>query len=165
MAAGPLTIVVMGVSGSGKSTVGRAVADRLGWRYVEGDDLHPPANVEKMRSGQPLTDDDRWPWLDWVADAIREQDVDTVFTCSALKRSYRDRLRNSNPGVRFAFLAVAEDVLRERLEQRAGHYMPPSLLASQLQALEPLEPDEPGLTVTGSGDPNQAAERIGDVLA
>ena len=165
MAAGPLTIVVMGVSGSGKSTVGRAVADRLGWRYVEGDDLHPPANVEKMRSGQPLTDDDRWPWLDRVADAIREQDVDTVFTCSALKRSYRDRLRNSNPGVRFAFLAVAEDVLRERLEQRAGHYMPPSLLASQLQALEPLEPDEPGLTVTGSGDPNQAAERIGDVLA
>lgn len=143
----------------------RAVAERLGWDYVEGDDLHPPANVEKMRSGHPLTDADRWPWLDRVAAIIAAQDANTVLTCSALKRSYRDRLRADNPGVRFASLVVPEEVLRDRLAARTGHYLPPSLLTSQLQALEPLEPDEPGVTVPGSGDPQDAAALIIEALA
>ncbi|MEO6204165.1 MAG: gluconokinase [Mycobacteriales bacterium] len=165
MAVAPLTIVVMGVSGSGKSTVARAVAERLGWDDVEGDDLHPPSNVEKMRSGHPLTDADRWPWLDRVAAVIAAQATNTVLACSALKRSYRDLLRAGNPGVRFACLVVPEDVLRERLAQRTGHYMSAELLTSQLQALEPLDPDEPGVTVPGSGDPQDAAALIIEALA
>ncbi len=165
MAPTPLTVVVMGVSGSGKSTVARAVAKRLGADYVEGDDLHPQRNVDKMRSGQPLTDADRAPWLDRIATTISAQETDTVLTCSALKRAYRDRLRRDNPGLSFAFLAVAEDILRDRLAHRTGHYMPPSLLTSQLQTLEPLEPDEPGVTVSGSDDPADAAALIVDALA
>ena len=165
MATAPLTIVVMGVSGSGKSTVARAVADQLGWDYVEGDELHPPANIAKMRSGHPLDDADRAPWLDRVAGVIAAQEDDAVLTCSALKRAYRDRLRAASDGVRFAFLSVREDVLRDRLAHRTGHYMPPALLDSQLTALEPLGLDERGVTVTGSGDPKDAAQRIVDALA
>ena len=165
MAAAPQTIVVMGVSGSGKSTVARAVAERLGWDYVEGDDLHPRANVDKMRAGHPLDDADRWPWLDRVAEVIAAQQADVVLTCSALKRAYRDRLRAASDGVSYAFLSVGEDVLRDRLAHRTGHYMPATLLDSQLAALEPLGPDERGVTVTGSGDPQDAAQRIIDALA
>ncbi len=165
MAAAPQTIVVMGVSGSGKSTVARAVAERLGWAYVEGDDLHPLANVAKMRAGHPLDDADRWPWLDRVAQVIADQDDDLVLTCSALKRTYRDRLRAASASASFAFLSVSADVLRDRLADRTGHYMPPELLDSQLAALEPLADDERGLTVTGSGDPADAAQRIVDTLA
>lgn len=153
----------MGVSGSGKSTVARAAAERLGWGYVEGDDLHPAANVARMRAGQPLTDADRAPWLDRIAETIAAR-APVVVTCSALKRSYRDRLRRDNPGLQFAFLDVPEPVLRDRLARRTGHYMPASLLDSQLATLEPLAPDEPGLTLPGDGEPASAADRIARAL-
>lgn len=145
----------MGVSGSGKTTVAQELARRLGTHVVEGDDLHPPANVAKMRAGHPLDDADRWPWLDRVAAEIgagEQADQTRVLTCSALKRSYRDRLRAGHPSVWFAHVAVRPAVLRARLAARTGHYMPPSLLDSQLAILEPLGADEPGVTIDGDGD-------------
>src|SRR5919107_184607 len=135
------SIVVMGVSGSGKSTVAEGLVERLGWEFAEGDDFHPPANVEKMRSGIPLDDDDRWPWLRTLAAWIGEHEQagrSVVVTCSALKRSYRDLLRDGHPSVWFAHVTVDPDLLRERIEKRTGHYMPSSLLDSQLDTLEPL---------------------------
>ena len=122
-------LVLMGVSGCGKSTVAGLLAGQLGWDFQEGDDLHSAENVEKMASGQPLTDDDRWPWLDAVASWIREHDfagIPGIITCSALKRSYRDRLRG--PHVVFVYLAVTSDDNRNRLSARKNHYMPSSLL-------------------------------------
>jgi gluconokinase len=151
-------IVVMGVSGAGKSTVGRAIADAMGWDFAEGDDFHPAANVEKMASGHPLTDDDRWPWLrtigDWLS-AHESAGTSAVVTCSALRRRYRDLLREGRPDVRFCHVEADSAVLQERLERRQGHYMPPSLLPSQLATLEPLEPDEPGVSVSVVGDPDE----------
>lgn len=155
----------MGVSGSGKSSVARALVARTGWAFVEGDDLHPPDNIAKMRAGRPLTDADRWPWLDRVAQVLRDTTSDTVLTCSALKRAYRDRLRQACPDLVFALLAVDEETLRARLEQRQGHFLPPSLLTSQLATLEALERDEAGLTVTGAAGPDDAAEQILRALA
>ena len=136
---GTTSIVVMGVSGSGKSTVADGLVQRLGWEFAEGDELHPPANVEKMRSGQPLDDEDRWPWLRRVAAWIGEREQSgrsVVVTCSALKRSYRDVLRDGHPSVWFAHVTVDPALLRERMEHRSGHYMPASLLDSQFAALE-----------------------------
>src|SRR5579884_1235439 len=130
-----MIVVVMGVSGAGKTTVGRALAAALGWPFVDADDLHPAANVEKMRRGQPLDDADRAPWLAAVASTIRSM-RDGVVACSALKRAYRDLLRVRDD-VRFVYLAVDEKVLAARLAARQGHYMPPSLLPSQLATLEP----------------------------
>jgi gluconokinase len=127
-------VVVMGVSGAGKSTAGRALADALGYPFLEGDDLHPAANVAKMASGVPLDDDDRAPWLDAIAAQLRAM-PDGVVACSALKAAYRARLR-VRPDVRFVLLDVPEAELERRLRARKGHYMPPSLLASQLQTLE-----------------------------
>jgi gluconokinase len=142
-----ITIVVMGVAGTGKTTVGRGLADRLGWPFEEGDELHPPANVEKMRSGVPLDDEDRWPWLhrvaDWIGDCERNG-LNGVVTCSALKRSYRDLLRYGHPSVRFCHLTAPRDLLSARLAARGSHFMPESLLDSQLRALEALGDDEPG---------------------
>jgi gluconokinase len=154
---GPPTtsIVVMGVSGSGKSTVAAGLVERLGWDFAEGDDFHPPENVEKMRSGHPLTDEDRWPWLRRIADWIGEQERagrSCIVTSSALKRSYRDLLRDGHPSVWFAYVAVDAELIRERMEHRSGHYMPVSLLDSQLATLEPLQDDEPGDRVSGAGD-------------
>jgi gluconokinase len=149
-----MIVVVMGVSGSGKTTLGRGIAARLHWSFQEGDDLHPAANVAKMSRGQPLTDDDRWPWLERLAawmDARLAAEESGVLTCSALHRSYRDFLREGRPEVRFAHVTVDPESLGARLERRTGHYMPASLLASQLAALEPLQPDEPGVTVLGEG--------------
>jgi gluconokinase len=157
----PVFVVVMGVSGSGKTTLGRAIAERLQWRFQEGDELHPRANVEKMSRGEPLSDDDRRPWLDaigeWLDDRSRAGE-NAVLTCSALRHSYRDRLRAGRPGLRFCHVDVPEATLRGRLEHRRGHYMPASLLPSQLATLEPLADDEPGVVVSADGDPD-------DVLA
>jgi gluconokinase len=143
-----VTIVVMGVSGSGKSSVLQALAVLLpGAATAEGDDFHPAANVAKMRSGHPLDDADRWPWLDAIARWIGEQEaasLDAIVTCSALRRSYRKRLRNGHRSVWFAHLVAPRQVLAERMATRHGHFMPAALLDSQLETLEDLGPDEPG---------------------
>ncbi len=160
---GTTSIVVMGVSGSGKSTVADGLVQRLGWEFAEGDELHPPANVEKMRSGQPLDDEDRWPWLRRVAAWIGEREQSgrsVVVTCSALKRSYRDVLRDGHPSVWFAHVTVDPALLRERMEHRSGHYMPASLLDSQLALLEPLQDDEPGASISGAGAPDVVVDEL-----
>src|SRR5690606_32261016 len=143
---GFMRVVVMGVTGSGKTTVAKAIADARGLDFVDGDDLHPPANVAKMSAGVPLTDDDRWPWLDAVGTWLQAR-PDAVVACSALKRDYRDRLRESAAGVVFVHLAAPQSVLTERVERRLveeGHFAGPDLLASQFEALQPLGFDEPG---------------------
>ena len=155
-------IVVMGVSGSGKSTLAHGLASALGCEFAEGDDFHPEANVRKMRAGVPLTDDDRWPWLDALAGWIesREQAGEpAVVTCSALRRSYRDRLRRNAPHVRFLHVSAPPEVIHDRIERRTDHFMPASLLTSQLAGLEPLEPDEPGVAVTNEGTPDEVLDR------
>jgi len=141
-------IVVMGVSGSGKSTVGAALAEALGLPFADADALHPAENVARMAAGVPLTDDDRWPWLDAVGVALAEaRETGMVMACSALRRVYRDRILAMAPSARFALLEVPRDVLEARMEQRPDHFMPASLLDSQMAALEPLGADEPGVTV------------------
>lgn len=159
----PRSIVVMGISGSGKTTVGRALADRLGWEFGEADDHHPAANVEKMSAGIPLDDDDRHPWLvelqDWIGERQRAGRP-AVLACSALKRSYRDILRTGNEAICFVHVAVPRAVLEARLSTRTGHYMPASLLDSQLGALEPLEEDEGGHTLPGTEDPADVVDEI-----
>ncbi len=145
------TVVVMGVSGSGKSTLGRALADRLGWAFVEGDDQHPPANIAKMAAGIPLTDEDRVPFLTNVADAMAvAAGTGVIATCSALKRSYRDLIRD-RVGAPIAFVMAVLDkaALQERMQHREGHFMPPSLLDSQLATLETPEADEHPIFVDG----------------
>lgn len=137
-----LRIIVMGVSGCGKTSVGEALAARLGIPFEDGDDLHPRANVEKMRSGRPLDDDDRWPWLDAVGRRLGDA-APLVIGCSALKRAYRDRIRARAGGaVTFVHLAGDKALISARMAARTGHYMPPSLLDSQFAALEPPGPDE-----------------------
>jgi gluconokinase len=160
---GTTTVVVMGVSGSGKSTVAAGLVDRLGCDFAEGDDFHPPANVAKMRAGTPLDDEDRWPWLRTLAAWIGEHEQagrSVVVTCSALKRSYRDLLRDGHPSVWFAHVTVDPDLLRQRVQKRSGHYMPPSLLDSQLATLEPLQDDEPGASISGAGTPDAVVEKL-----
>lgn len=160
---GTTTIIVMGVSGSGKSTVAATLVDRLGWEFAEGDDFHPAANVEKMRAGHPLDDDDRWPWLRSLAASIGEHEKagrNVVVTCSALKRSYRDLLRDGHPSVWFAHVTATPELIHERIEHRTGHYMPASLLDSQLATLEPLADDEPGARVSGAGSPPSVVDEL-----
>ncbi len=140
-------IVVMGASGCGKSTVGRALAERLGRPFVDADDLHPAANVAKMAAGRPLDDEDRVPWLIDVGTWLAGQPSGGVAACSALRRSYRDLLRSRAPMTVFLHLAGDQAVLEERVSGRAGHFMPAALVASQLAALEPLGDDEAGLAV------------------
>lgn len=144
-----MVIVVMGVSGCGKSFVGGALADTMGWDFKDGDDLHPPANIEKMRSGLPLDDADRSPWLDRVAAWISDEHLagrSGIVACSALKRRYRDRLREVDGALRFVFLDVPVPVLYRRLEHRQ-HFMPSRLLDSQLETLERPGADEHVLTI------------------
>ena len=153
--------VVMGVSGSGKTTVGEIIAERLGWTYAEGDSLHPPENVAKMASGHALDDADRWPWLQRVRDWIDEQVAagrSGVVTCSALKRSYRDLLSKDRPEVVFVHLVGTAEQITERLVPRHGHFMPAALLDSQFHDLQPLGPDENGIEVDVAG----TAESIAD---
>jgi gluconokinase len=162
------SIVVMGVSGSGKSTVAAGLADRLGWEFAEGDDFHPAENVAKMRAGTPLDDDDRWPWLRRLAAWIGEQEQagrSVVVTCSALKRTYRDLLREGHPSVWFAHVTVDAELLRDRVAHRTGHYMPPALLDSQLATLQPLGDDEPGADISGAGAPDAVVEELLGTLA
>ncbi len=130
-----MVVIVMGVAGSGKTTIGRLLAAQMGWDFLDADDFHPASNVEKMRRGIPLTDADRDPWLEVLAARIRAQGRSAVLACSALKESYRDRL-GVNPSVRFVHLTGDPDVVRRRLEKRQGHYAHADLLASQLAALE-----------------------------
>lgn len=154
-------VVVMGVSGSGKSTIGQRLADRLGLAFIDGDDLHPAANVAKMTAGIPLTDEDRAPWLEAVGgvlDANRASGL--VVACSALRRAYRDLIERTAPGVFFVHLDVDAATLTERMTSRPGHFMPVALLASQLATLEPLEPDEPGTTIPAALDPDTIVDEV-----
>jgi gluconokinase len=154
-------LVLMGVSGCGKSTVAGLLAGQLGWDLAEGDDLHPLANVEKMAAGHPLDDADRWPWLDKVAAWIREHTSvgrPGLITCSALNKSYRDVLRGDQ--VVFVYLAGTREEIARRLAVRHGHYMPASLLDSQFAALQPPTPDERAITVMVSASPGEEATEI-----
>lgn len=167
MSTSTITVVVMGVSGSGKTTVARRLGVLLGWPFAEGDEFHPPANVAKMSSGTPLTDEDRVPWLEAVARWVGEQESagrSTVVACSALKRAYRDALRRDHRSIWFVHVSAGPATLQRRLETRDDHYMPASLLASQLETLQPLEPDEPGVTISGEGSPDDVAARAIDAL-
>lgn len=155
-----ISLVVMGVSGSGKSTIGRAVADALSAPFVDGDDLHPAVNVAKMSAGIPLTDADREPWLRTVGRTLAAGgEAGMVVACSALKRSYRDLIRSEAPGTVFAELDGAPELLAERMV-RPGHFMPASLLDSQLATLEPLQPDEAGLRLDVAEPPAELVAAI-----
>ncbi|MBD3781338.1 MAG: gluconokinase [Micrococcales bacterium] len=158
----PDVVVVMGVSGCGKSTVAKGLSTVLGWEFAEGDAFHPEANVEKMRGGHALTDEDRWPWLRAIGEWISGKEAageSAVVTCSALRRVYRDLLREGRPHVRFLHVTADTDVIRDRMEHRPGHYMPSSLLDSQLATLEPLEDDEPGVAISNEGTAAQVLDR------
>lgn len=155
-------VVVMGVSGVGKSTFAKGLSALMRWPFVEGDALHPEANLAKMSSGQPLTDEDRWPWLraigEWISQEIAAGRSGVV-TCSALRRAYRDLLREGRPEVVFCHLVAVEDLIANRIGARQGHFMPPSLLHSQYDTLEPLEPDEPGVEVSVDGSADEVLAR------
>jgi gluconokinase len=140
-------IVVMGVSGSGKSTVGAALAQRLRVPFADADDFHPPANIAKMIAGQPLDDDDRYPWLEAIGAWLAGHCDGGVMSCSALKRKYRDQLRRHCPTVEFLHLSGTPQTIAARQASRPGHFMPASLLASQFATLEPLQSDERGITI------------------
>lgn len=159
----PLVLVVMGVSGSGKSTVAAMLAGRLGWAFGDGDDFHPPANVAKMRGGTPLTDEDRKPWLRAIAawiDAARATGRPGVVVCSALRRAYRDVLLAGRPDVRLVFLHGDEALIHERQAARPHHYMPAGLVRSQFETLEPPGPDEDALAVSVQARPGEIVDAI-----
>ena len=155
-------LVFMGVSGAGKSTAARAVQQRLGWDLAEGDDFHPAPNVAKMSAGRPLGDEDRWPWLESLAAWTREHDgagTPTLMACSALKRSYRDVLRRGGEHTFFVHLHGDKGMMLERMGGRE-HFMPPSLLESQLDTLEPLADDEDGMVVDPAVPPDRLAAMV-----
>ena len=158
-----MIVVLSGVPGSGKTTVGESLARRLAWPFTDGDSLHPAANIAKMRAGVPLTDEDRWPWLAAVAAVIDERIAagqSAVVACSALKRSYRDLLLAGRPAVRMVFLDVDRDLLAARLAARHGHFFRADLLASQLADLENPQPAERILVLPAVGTPEQIAQQI-----
>ena len=157
-----MIVIVFGVSGAAKTTIGKLLAEQLGWRFYEGDDFHPRANIEKMRSGRPLTDEDRWPWLERLREQITRSIAakeNAVLACSALKRAYRDRLRVSDD-VKFVFLRGDYALVAEQLRQRRGHFMNPELLRSQFADLEQPEPDEDVLTSELGRTPQELVEEI-----
>ena len=155
-------LVIMGVAGSGKTTLADLLDDRLGRLYAEADEFHPQANIDKMAAGTPLTDEDRWPWLDAIRDWLTEQTRagrSAIVTCSALKRVYRDVLRQAEGRVRFVHLTAPPTLLEDRMAHREGHFMPTTLLPSQLATLEPLDPDEDGVSVVVDVPPEEVADR------
>jgi gluconokinase len=154
----------MGVSGSGKTTVGEELASRLGWRYADADQFHPPSNIAKMSAGHPLTDEDRWPWLKAIAaeiDRVRAAGNHLVVGCSALKRAYRDILVHGRDDVRLIYLEGTQALIADRLNERKGHFMPPGLLTSQFKTLEPPTPDERPIKVSIDAT---AHEIVDDIL-
>lgn len=159
----PHAIIVMGVSGVGKTTVAEALAKRLGWDFADADVFHPPANVEKMRNGTPLTDADRWPWLKRIAEEIarqREAGKSIVIACSALKRAYRDILKDGQEDVRLVYLKGDHDLIMSRLRMRRGHYFPARLLDSQFAALEEPHTSERALVVAVEKDVEAIVDEI-----
>jgi gluconokinase len=159
----PIVLVFMGVSGSGKTTVAEILAGRLGWAFNEGDVLHPQTNLEKMASGHPLTDADRWSWLARVTDWINERldaGENGIITCSALKRSYRDLINRRGSGVLFVYLEGSEETIAARLAARHGHFMPPSLLDSQFADLQEPASDEPAVRVDIGAPPGAIVQEI-----
>ena len=156
-------LVLMGVSGCGKTTAALNLHNALGWPVAEADDFHPKVNIDKMSRGVALTDEDRWPWLesmrDWMSERATE-DVKTIVTCSALKRSYRDLLSGAQGRVFFIHLLAQPDEIQERMTHREGHFMPSSLLPSQFATLEPLSDDEDGVTVVSRATPEETFEAI-----
>lgn len=150
----------MGVSGSGKSTVGAALAWRLGVPFADADAIHPEANIAKMAAGTPLTDDDRYPWLEAVGQWLADHQDGGVMSCSALKRGYRDTLRSQCPGIEFLHLAGAVDLIARRQAGRPGHFMPSVLVKSQFDTLEPLAADEPGLAVDVAASVESIVDRF-----
>ena len=164
----PGILVLMGVSGSGKSTVAKELQRVLGWPFQEGDDLHPPANVEKMRLGQPLDDEDRLPWLQACAHWIDGQlaaNQPGIITCSNLKRAYRDITIDSRPGVDLVYLKGDEHVIQKRLRERVHRYMPPTLLGSQFETLEEPGPDEHPITIIVHGPVGETVLQLLEKLA
>ncbi|MFF6878858.1 MULTISPECIES: gluconokinase, GntK/IdnK-type [unclassified Streptomyces] len=161
----PHVVVVMGVAGTGKTTIGPLLAARLGVPYAEGDDFHPQANIDKMSAGTPLTDEDRLPWLDAIGTwAHGRAGHGGVVSCSALKRSYRDRLRAAAPGVVFVHLTGDRALIEDRMSHRQGHFMPTALLDSQFATLQPLAADEAGVGVDVAGGPEEITERAAHAL-
>jgi gluconokinase len=163
----PSVIVVMGVSGAGKTTIGKLLAQRLGWVFADADQFHSPANTEKMRSGTPLTDEDRWPWLHAIArwvDKTRRDNAQGVTAVSVLKRSYRDIVIGERPDVRLVYLDGSRDLIAQRVAARRGHYMPASLLDSQFDTLEPPGPDENAVRVSIEPAPEQIVSDIVEQL-
>lgn len=159
------SLVVMGPSGNGKSTLARKLADRLGWHFIEGDEHHPPRNIAKMARGEQLTDEDRWPFLDSIGEALAANDG-AVAACSALKRSYRDRLSFlAGRPVLFVLPQLTRSDLRKRMESREGHFMPPSLLASQLEDLEEPDHSEHALLLDGTAPPEHLADQVATHLS
>lgn len=160
-------LVIMGVAGSGKTTLAEVLADRLGRPYAEADDFHPAANVQKMAAGIALTDDDRWPWLRALRDWLTEQSRagrSSIVTCSALRSAYRDVLGEAEGRVRFVHLTAAPEVIGDRLATRVGHFMPATLLPSQLGSLEPLRDSEDGVTIVVDAPPDAVADRVLEAL-
>jgi gluconokinase len=163
----PPIAVIMGVSGTGKSTIAALLGAALGWPMAEGDDFHSAANVAKMHAGHPLTDADRLPWLEAISAWIGAREAagtGGIVTCSALRRSYRDLLRTGHPDVRFVCLVGSHELLLSRLTSRTGHFMPASLLDSQLATFEPLQPDEPGVTIDVSAPQAQIEQAAAAAL-
>lgn len=159
----PAVLIVMGVSGSGKSTIGALLASRLGWVFADADQFHPPANIEKMSKGIPLTDEDRWPWLEAMAawiDETRRAKGHGVIACSALKRSYRDVLIGDRRDVRLIYLRGEEALIADRMAARHGHFMPGSLLQSQFKALEEPGADENPIVVSVEPQPDEIVDAI-----
>ncbi len=163
----PNALIVMGVSSSGKSSIGKALADRLGWRFADGDDFHPPANVEKQRAGKALTDEDRWPWLQSIADEIDRVTADDgklVVACSALKRVYRELLVHGRHDIRIIYLDGSKELIARRMAARTNHFMPPSLLDSQFKTLEVPGPDERVIAVSIDDDIDGIVDAIAKQL-